>query len=139
MNTNALNHLRNEHQNINSLLHILERQFNSIKTAERPNYFLMQDIIRYLTYYFDHYQCIVKTITINSYSVLWYAKQICFIFVFWFHHNKDTKRWKSPGYPNESVAWYILIMLSEISVRKPNHILLYDTWIWHNHKKSDLL
>lgn len=55
MNTNALNHLRNEHQNINSLLHILERQFNSIKTAERPNYFLMQDIIRYLTYYFDHY------------------------------------------------------------------------------------
>lgn len=55
MNVNALNHLRNEHQNIISLLHILERQLNSIRIAQKPDYFLMQDITRYLTYYSDHY------------------------------------------------------------------------------------
>ena len=55
MDANALNHLRNEHQNINSLLHILERQLDSIKTGDRPDYFLMHEITQYLTYYSDHY------------------------------------------------------------------------------------
>jgi hemerythrin-like domain-containing protein len=50
-----LNHLRNEHLNINSLLRILERQLESIRIGDRPDYFLMHDIARYLTYFSDHY------------------------------------------------------------------------------------
>lgn len=55
MSKEILNHLGNEHLNINSLLRILERQFESIKKGDRPDYFLMHDIARYLTYYADHY------------------------------------------------------------------------------------
>ena len=50
-----LNHLSNEHLNISSLLYILERQLQSIKDGDKPDYFLMHDITCYLTYYSDHY------------------------------------------------------------------------------------
>ena len=55
MSKEILNHLGNEHLNIGGLLHILERQLHSIKDGDRPDYFLMHDITRYLTYYSDHY------------------------------------------------------------------------------------
>ena len=55
MSKEILDHLRNEHLNIGGLLRILERQLNSIKDGDRPDYFLMHDATRYLTYYADHY------------------------------------------------------------------------------------
>lgn len=55
MSREILNHLINQHRNIEGLLRILERQLASIRSGDRPDYFLMNDIIRYLTYYPDHY------------------------------------------------------------------------------------
>lgn len=55
MSIEILNHLRNEHRNINGLLHILKRQLASIKVGDRPDYCLMYDIAQYLTYYPDRY------------------------------------------------------------------------------------
>jgi hemerythrin-like domain-containing protein len=48
-----LDDLREDHRNMAILLDLLERQIEQIRDGERPDYELIQDIMRYMTVYSD--------------------------------------------------------------------------------------
>lgn len=51
----AIQHLRQEHQDLFRLLDVLERQLDAIRRERTPDYHLMRNILHYLMEYPNHY------------------------------------------------------------------------------------